>query len=116
MFVETKPAGESITRERTWRDVLRDAANLLECEGWGQGDLESQSDGRTYYCSVGAIQKVAGVVNDRAYSLSPAGFTALAKMESWLGEGRSFISWNDAPGRTAAEVIAAFRTVANESE
>lgn len=82
------------------RDVLRNAAKLIEKHGWVQGCF---GDKRLGYCAAGAINHVApsgaaaGLAKDKLRQLAPDGLITL---------------WNDAPGRTKDEVVAALRKAA----
>ncbi len=92
-------------------EVLRKARALVE-EGWTQGAMSR--DARGYksltstaapvcFCAIGAIQEA-----DPKSCLAAA--TALGRIV-----GGSIIDFNDAPGRTQQEVIAAFdRAIAAE--
>lgn len=92
-----------------WRKVLLDAADYIETHGWCQDYARSGQS----VCLMGAIASVSdgvfcgrGDQNIRQHS--KIGDEAAEKMfAANKGSG-----WNDAPGRTAAEVCAALRACA----
>lgn len=109
------------------RDILNAAADLIEPEGaWtveaearnaaGQDidvlDLDDSEDDTNpvCWCAGGAIFKAANKLgNNRSLASS-----ALRFLESSLGVA-SVPAWNDEPGRTQAEVVAALRKAAEEA-
>ena len=98
MFVETKRDGEArIVNE--WQQILLDAANLLEAEGWCQHTLMDKENRR---CILGAIyyQSCSQSLQIEAHS----------RMVKYLGCDVDI--WNDAPGRTKEEAVAALRSAA----
>jgi hypothetical protein len=89
--------------EVTERDVLLRAADLLEEFGWRQESYGSKEEGRM--CAMGAIYEAAiDFKMDVAYEAE----TCLARHVGWS----HVASWNDAPERTKAEVVAALRLAA----
>lgn len=75
-------------------EVLRAAKKRLVERGWCQGTFE---DGEGRCCSIGAINRAS----------PPCGqWPALLSFGDVVG-GSVFV-WNDAPGRTLEEVLAAF--------
>lgn len=96
---------------QTPADVLRAAADLIEPVGaWTTGQYARNSEGRhvsprspraTCWCAYGAIAKIEGRV-------APS----FERAEPLVAELGSVIHWNDAPGRTQAEVVAKLREVA----
>lgn len=106
-----------MTAPQTVADVLDAAADLIEPEGaWGQGAFARGSQGQpigpfspyaTCFCLRGALVRV-GAINARAEN-SPAtlalGFNSSSRL----------VSWNDAPGRTQSEVVAALRAAATSA-
>lgn len=95
-------------------DILDRAADLIEPEGaWIQGDwaLDAEGNAAGYHggvcwCADGAILQVAHSI--------PGG-----PDEAWEAftdaVGVSLIGFNDAPGRTQAEVVAALRAAAEKA-
>jgi hypothetical protein len=94
-------------------DILDKAADLIEPEGaWCQRDYARNADGlvtglsefrgpATCWCIAGATAKV----DPQARGASADGF-----LQEFLGVHPSV--WNDAPGRTQAEVVAKLREAA----
>jgi hypothetical protein len=89
------------------RDVLRDAAELLRTRGWTQGYYARDTDSRwqdadssdaACFCVMGAIMRVAGSDTD------PRAAVAFGLVRRVIGS-ESIGVWNDAPGRTLAEVL-----------
>ncbi len=81
---------------------LKSALELLESEGWCQGEMES-ADGR--FCSSGAITKAQcqeEYYTDRNYRLFPyVIFQAVV--------GMNIVNWNDDEDRTYEDVASAFK-------
>lgn len=82
--------------ENAWRRALLDAADYIERRGWSQFQ-SGRNDGPI--CMVSAIATVC------VYSKPFA--RALEELKQALGADP--MQWNDKPGRTQAEVIAALR-------
>lgn len=95
----TSPVVAPVTR----REVLHRAADLLEEFGWGQGYYGSKKEG--WFCAIGAIDAAA---DDLGY---PNADEATMPMYAW----GSVTQFNDAPGRTKAEVVARLREAAEAS-
>lgn len=109
-------------------DILKKAADLLEKPGaWTQGDYARDDfglglgdydeheleDGRfspVCFCTIGAINHVRGA--DLGSSV-----WGVTRRPLWdvIGE-RNIADWNDEPGRTQAEVVAALRDAATRAE
>lgn len=92
--------------------VLREAADLIETEGWVQGTFGGPGEG---YCAVGAIRWVAGRGMPEGIVLGTTAINALAetlppRFKAWP------VSWNDYPGRKAGSVIRHLRKVAQSLE
>lgn len=84
-------------RPKTARDVLLDAARFLEEHGWGGT------------CAWVAMSKVSG----GNWPLCGKASAILASRLPGSGDPvRRIWDWNDTPGRTGAEVIAAMRAAA----
>lgn len=85
--------------------ALVEAAELLDSVGWIQHDGGNSKIG---FCALGALNLTAlgwNMFNNCKLSLARAMGTASYKI----------VEWNDKPGRTKEEVLAAFRkTIENE--
>lgn len=92
-------------RDDQIKAVLLDAAKLVE-RGWCQGVATTVIDGRRCHCAVDAIGVAA-----RGRPLSNHATNAV-KDHLGLERHCRFASWNDAPERTRAEVVAALRGAA----
>lgn len=85
------------------KEALNAAADYIEQNGWFQDEPADAGDGTA--CAIWALDEVAGgFYNDARNAL----VNHLGLRELRL----SVIQWNDAPGRTKEEVIAAFRAAA----
>jgi hypothetical protein len=87
----------------TPREVLLKAAEHIERYGWRQ---RSKGAPEAPCCVIGAMEVVTE--DDRA-AFDEARFALRGRV------GWQLVAWNDAPGRTAAEVITALRGAAEES-
>ena len=83
---------------------LRAAAEVLRRDGWAQGGLAG--DG---YCAIEAVWQVAGYWGKRPME-------AVESLRGYVPRPGSIIQWNDAPGRTVDEVIAALEAAADAAE
>jgi hypothetical protein len=83
-------------------DKLRQARALVE-RGWMQGDY-ADADCECF-CALGAIQMAVCGEPDNDFSLRTRPLEQL--FQQALGV-KSIVNWNDANGRTQAEVLAAF--------
>jgi hypothetical protein len=93
----------------TTSDVLHRAADLLEEWGWKQFDYGSKEEGA--FCALGAMDEA------RVDLLGPYWFKrpeAYAPERIFRPE-RGIPEWNDTPGRTKAEVVAALREAARRA-
>lgn len=103
---------ETLTTPIDVASVLDAAADLFDVHPWGQGeDVPSNSDAvrpRDPICAALAI----GIASRRPSHDGRA--RAQRAIESFLGTGGfgSLVRWNDTPGRTEAEVVAALRGAA----
>jgi hypothetical protein len=99
----------------TWRKLLLAAAELIHRKGWCQrvaarnraGTVEAyDSKWAVRFCPLGAFWRVSKQANltDPLYRSAMDALCAVV--------GRRVISWNDARGRTKAEVVAAMRKAA----
>lgn len=124
------PTGEVVS---VWADdgcALLGEARQLVAGGWCQKDMvvfwddvdgkgcgtQSEST-RTLYCSLGAIYAAASAsLLDLGSPAAVGAITRLVAAAGAAGEdggqkgsrARKLIRWNDSPGRTQAEVLAAF--------
>jgi hypothetical protein len=91
--------------------LARAAADLIEKHGWCQGRLKD-FEGR--YCALGALQ-AAGASEDDLREFNAHAIRWLDEREyggSSIAGYPSVMRWNDAPGRTAAEVTGMLRSAA----
>ena len=103
---------EGVPVKVTERDVLHRAADLLESGEWGwcQGFVRNGDN----LCALGAIAVAAGdVLTPRLerFSLKHSDLSWSAR-ELFVVHNEGGACWNDAPGRTREEVIAALRKAA----
>lgn len=113
MSIIERERAEEVTREATEADVLERAADLIEETGWcqfsyrGSGSLDIIPKRRfelaEEYCVTGAIFQAA-------YDAGTGAIPARDVLSDFLGQGAT--SWNDAPERTKAEVVAKLREAA----
>jgi hypothetical protein len=91
-------------------DVLDDAADLLEREGWIQHASYSLDGGA---CSVGAV---AAVVSRKHLPvvMEDAATNAVQDYLDYRYDDADIVAWNDAPGRTKQQVLDAFRAAAKQ--
>ena len=128
--VEQERTEETSAPAVTVRDVLHRSADLLEEFGWCQGNYACRDglpldDAEVFrgdsFCSAGAMIRAAselmgqpprdGTSSDPWLDDCYAAFTA-AIGESGFAD-QQVADWNDAPGRTKAEVVARLRDAAN---
>lgn len=99
--------------DKTTIDILRDAKTLLETKGWTQHHYARNAEGAgaslaadaVCFCALGAISVASGGNPDDDYGSAAA--YALART---CGGGSTWTvpEFNDAEGRTVAEVLAKF--------
>lgn len=99
-------------------DILRQAADLIEPKGrWGRVYYARTKDGiptgprgpnAACWCAWGALRCVGRHDGDEAIGCAIT-FVQLALDDD-------LARWNDAPGRTQAEVVAALRAAADKAE
>ena len=91
-----------------WRKVLLDAADLIERDGWCQGQLRRGQQ----HCAIGAIE----AVDLPGAGISFAAIEAINKLARGVSH-TSFLAcipeWNDATHMTSEEVIHTMRMVAS---
>lgn len=101
--------------------LLDAAAEVIERDGWHQGNYAESNDPHAAVCSLGAINRAAG--NDaNTRSASGAAYDARIALahdlgDDWQVEGCThpaeiIAGWNDHPHRTADEVVAQLRASA----
>lgn len=89
-------------------EVLLKAADTLAERGWCQGGL---SDAQGRYCAIGAIRKVTN------WSLGKDARSAVHRLMDHIETDQYYgiADWNDAPERTAEDVILAMKRAAEDS-
>lgn len=87
---------------------LRNAAAVLERDGWTQGVFEDAKTGCR--CAVGAIRFAS---NGSSMRITKRSLAALSLLEARVGR---VPEWNDAERRTAQQVIAEIRAAADTAE
>ena len=97
-----RPEADVVTEP--WRKVLLDAADYIEAHGLAKNTLCNERGQR---CALGAIYE-STVYDDGVET--PAKIGAHRRLTDYLGQPIS--SWNNAKGRTAAEVCDALRSCA----
>lgn len=97
------------TRERTARDVLLAAARYIEEHGWKRNGWWRGGDSPV--CVEGGIM---AVLHDSRRS-SPMWYECRARFMAAIQPSDELFpwTWNDTPGRTEAEVLAALRAAAD---
>lgn len=107
-------------------DTLKHGRDLLVAQGWGQEHyarmVGRDADGQSicYRCAYGALEgwsigsngiyETTVATNFVAQFYLKWGMAVVDSREEWLNSAGeiSIVDWNDAPGRTYAEVLAAF--------
>lgn len=94
---------------------LRAAADILKRDGWTQG---AYYDDTGCHCAMGAIATALNVISTEPGDLTEAEWERWSDDVDHLAKhlGDDVDSWNDAPGRTADEVIAALHLAADAAE
>ncbi len=85
---------------KTTRDIFK-GARALVARGWTRGVYHRQHCDEPCYCLVGAIVHVTKQSGPRYEA-----YATLAKLADTTMDG--LVGWNDAPGRTQAEVVDLF--------
>ncbi len=102
MLYDKKWDKELEVQTEPWRKLLNDAADYIEEHGWCQGELRDEMG---QVCILGAIASIPDPEDWEPRSVALKALRAIT--------GSPFPdNWNDAPGRTKEEVIAAFRNAA----
>ena len=109
MYVEEKKPGEDNIDEVG--EILLEAANYIERHGWCQFRLATK-EGEV--CARGAIRRVLDISTDEVQVLTREEAKAIWRLFEYLGQ-RSVSNWNDYPGRTKEQVVAALRGAARAS-
>ena len=98
-------------------EVLNRAADLIEERGWGTG-VRSMLGSDSGLCIMGALygaetgQLANDALDETAYTVAETCSAGRAVIE-YIGDNWTYMfSWNDATGRTAAEVIEVLRACA----
>ena len=111
----------------TIADVLDEAARILRRNGWHQGfyyDRSKKTDGTRFdqcrVCARGAINLASDGPPDN--DALPGAAEAADALLEWLylsnrlGDALSVADWNDKPGRTVDEVLAALEGAARAEQ
>jgi hypothetical protein len=100
-------------------DILDQAIGVIRTNGWHQGDRydHDQADAGTprSECRVCAVGAIAIVISGSPSDTTREAAWAAGKVRRALGahlKTRHIVGWNDTPGRTAEQVIQAFRETA----
>ena len=106
MLLDTQPYKVPAVTEpiEPWRQLLLDAADLIDRQGWWDGTPTPRGEQRTLHCIETAISAIGSKQIDMARSEASVNFSNYVSTPS--------ITWNDAPGRTKEEVLAAMRGAA----
>lgn len=103
------PKWHAKVKAEPWRQVLLDAADLIDRIGWCQHRLRDHN-GRV--CAAEALMKVAYAIHDPAtYAV------AMTRLSDFVASAEQFplavLDWNDAEERTAGEVTGTMRACAD---
>ena len=103
----------SVTEEQI-RETAKRAAEVLRQRGWCQGMFCANLDGTGPVCLMGAVSVAGGDGPNYGFRGQRRDLhVAIAdRVERSLDLRGSVAGWNDAPGRTADEVIAVLERVA----
>ncbi len=113
MYLELKKSGEETKEEvkaptlEPWRELLFEAATILERRGWCQKHLV---DVKGRMCTVGAITEVWNLASGWDMDVVVIAQDKLTRVVGPL------VEWNDTEGRTRDEVVGMLRYVAALSE
>lgn len=104
----------------TVAEVLERAADLIEPEGaWTRGayaadecndSIDTLHPDAKCFCAMGAVYRAAGASS--LYKTGPLDVVNDVRKHLITVVGTTMASFNDAPGRTQAEVVAALRSAA----
>lgn len=98
MLYDPKWEEQIVVKDEPWRQVMREAAKIIQQRGWVQGIME---DPKGRVCMMGAILKTRNIPSA----------TGQAMVILDRGGGGSW--FNDRPGRTKEEVIAKMLEIAD---
>lgn len=98
---DVKPEDKILTLQQ---QIFLNAASLIEKRGWCQGRA---MDGKGRVCLMQAIGRAAGELGVDTFRTSGV-WPFVEEVHSRLRRGGT--AWNDAPGRTKEEVIAALKS------
>lgn len=103
-----------MTAPATVPEVLARAADIIQQRGWHQGWFIDRDTGAV--CCVGAIRIAGGLTATPIYDRDAAAHDLVLNARSRMfGHLKRSVSvWNDEPGRTQAEVVAALRAAAEQ--
>jgi hypothetical protein len=102
--------GECTMRITDVAHTLREAAEYICEHGWVQNILSS-TDGRV--CAIGAIRRIGGTGDERTYDAVDA-LCEYLDLPMATGILHPVAIWNDAPERSAEDVILAMKRCAEE--
>lgn len=86
-------------KPKAWQQLLLDAADLIEHEGWCQETTSYNGP----HCALGAILAARGEQGTHVAHVAEAHLFAAVG---------AIVHWNDQPERTATEVVATLQAVA----
>jgi hypothetical protein len=88
--------------------ILRAGRALLVEKGWGAGSAQPQLENDTeYWWGNCAHEAIAGIGGKRACAVAIR-HLSLVVAPNGRGTSIEIVGWNDAPGRTSAQVLAAY--------
>lgn len=99
------------TQQQRMAELARRAANIIDENGLFQGDFYdpwAKDSDRCAVCAVGALRLVLANRPDAEPDDTELLTTTVDSFATFLGVP-SIPDWNDEPGRTAEEVVAAYR-------
>lgn len=100
------------------KEILIEAANLLETKGWTQDafardangmGIKSHEESAVCFCTIGALNRVSG--ENVVRRLDTEGNKAYEYLRDSIG-GWGIAEWNDSYDRTKEDVISALRNAA----
>lgn len=107
------PSGSQAKPAAAIAETIDRAAGLLEAKGWTQGAFARDRDGRPVstgaenaacFCAAGAIIRASTSISQE-----------IRAIEEVFKPCRRLTVWNDAPGRTQAEVVDKLREAASKA-